>query len=162
DLKTFGPPIAIIYVVSDLGSIGGGWLSSHLIHRGWTINTARKTTMLICALAVTPIVFAQYVDSLWLAVAIISLATAAHQAFSANIYTLPSDMFPRKAVGSVIGIGGTAGAIGGMIFSLYVGQLLERLGSYTLIFVVVGSVYLLPLLIIPLLTPRLDDVEVGS
>src|SRR4051794_6371912 len=120
DLKTFGPPIAIIYIVSDLGSIGGGWLSSHLIHRGWSINAARKTTMLICALAVTPIVFAQYVDSLWGAVAIISLATAAHQAFSANIYTLPSDMFPRKAVGSVIGIGGTAGAIGGVLFSLYV------------------------------------------
>ena len=162
DLKTFGPPIAIIYIVSDLGSIGGGWLSSHLIHRGWTINAARKTTMLICALAVTPIFFAQYVDSLWGAVAIISLATAAHQAFSANIYTLPSDMFPRKAVGSVIGIGGTAGAVGGMIFSLYVGQVLERLGSYTLIFGVAGSVYLIALVIIHLLSPRLNEVRLGA
>jgi ACS family hexuronate transporter-like MFS transporter len=162
DLSTFGVPIAVIYIVSDLGSIGGGWLSSHLIHRGWSINAARKTTMLICALAVTPIFFAQYVDSLWGAVAIISLATAAHQAFSANIYTLPSDMFPRKAVGSVIGIGGTAGAVGGMLFSLFIGEVLERHGNYTLIFLVSGSVYLLALLIIHLLTPRLDPAKVAA
>ena len=162
DLKTFGPPLVVIYVVSDLGSIFGGWLSSRLIHRGWSINRARKTTMLICAIAVTPIFFAQYIDNLWLAVAIISLATAAHQAWSANLYTLPSDMFPRKAVGSVIGIGGTAGAIGGMIFSLYIGQVLERLGSYTLIFAVAGSVYLIALLIIHLLSPRLEEAKVGE
>jgi ACS family hexuronate transporter-like MFS transporter len=162
DLKTFGPPLVVIYVVSDLGSIVGGWFSSRLIHRGWSINRARKTTMLICALAVTPIFFAQYVDSLWIAVAIISLATAAHQAWSANLYTLPSDMFPRKAVGSVIGIGGTAGAIGGMIFSLYIGQVLERLGTYSLIFYVAGSVYLLALLIIHLLSPRLEEARVAD
>jgi MFS transporter, ACS family, hexuronate transporter len=162
DLTSFGPPLVVIYVVSDLGSIFGGWLSSRLIHRGWSINAARKTTMLICAIAVTPIFFAQYVDNLWAAVAIISLATAAHQAWSANLYTLPSDMFPRKAVGSVIGIGGTAGAVGGMIFSLYIGQVLERLGSYTLIFAVAGSVYLIALAIIQLLTPRLDEAKVTA
>jgi ACS family hexuronate transporter-like MFS transporter len=162
DLKTFGPPLVVIYVISDLGSIFGGWLSSRLIHRGWSINRARKTAMLICAIAVTPIFFAQYVDSLWGAVAIISLATAAHQAWSANLYTLPSDTFPRKAVGSVIGIGGTAGAVGGMIFSLYIGQILERLGSYTLIFAVAGSVYLIALLIVHLLSPRLDEAKVAT
>src|SRR5206468_11376020 len=102
--------------------------------------------MLLFAVAVTPIVFAQYVDSLCGAVAIISLATAAHQAWSANLYSLPSDMFPRKAVGSVIGIGGTAGAVGGMIFSLYIGQVLERFGTYSLICYVAGSVYLIVLL----------------
>src|SRR4051794_40848613 len=160
DLKTFGPPLVVIYVVSDLGSIFGGWLSSRLIHRGWTVNRARKTTMLVAAVAVTPIFFAQYIDSFWGAVAIISLATAAHQAWSANLYTLPSDMFPRKAVGSVIGIGGTAGAIGGMIFSLYVGQVLERIGTYSLIFNVAGSVYLLALAIIHWLVPRLEQAEV--
>jgi ACS family hexuronate transporter-like MFS transporter len=160
DLKSFGPPLVIIYIVSDLGSIAGGWLSSRLIHRGWTINRARKTTMLIAALAVTPIFFAQYVDSLGAAVAIIALATAAHQAWSANLYTLPSDMFPRKAVGSVIGIGGTAGAIGGMIFSLYIGQVLERIGTYSLIFYVAGSVYLVALGIIHWLSPRLEQAEV--
>ncbi|MEO5772660.1 MAG: MFS transporter [Sphingomicrobium sp.] len=159
DLKHFGPPLAVIYIISDLGSIGGGWLSSHLIHKGWSINRARKTTMLICAFAVMPIFAAQYVDSLWGAVAIISLATAAHQAWSANLYTLPSDMFPRKAVGSVIGIGGTAGAIGGIIFSLYVAQILERLGSYTLIFIVAGSVYLVALLLIHLLVPNIDEAR---
>jgi len=160
DLKTFGPPLVVIYIVSDLGSIAGGWLSSNLIHRGWSINRARKTTMLICALAVTPIFFAQYVEGLWQAVMIISLATAAHQAWSANLYTLPSDMFPRKAVGSVIGIGGTAGAVGGMIFSIYIGQILERLGSYTLIFAVAGSVYLVALLVIHMLSPRLEEAKV--
>ena len=118
--------------------------------------------MLVCAVAVTPIFFAQYVDSLWGAVAIISLATAAHQAWSANLYTLPSDMFPRKAVGSVIGIGGTAGAVGGMIFSLYIGQVLERFGTYSLIFYVAGSVYLIALLIIHLLSPRLDEAKVAA
>lgn len=162
DLKTFGPPLVVIYVVSDLGSIVGGWLSSRLIHRGWSINRARKTTMLICAIAVTPIFFAQFVDNLWIAVAIISLATAAHQAWSANLYTLPSDMFPRKAVGSVIGIGGTAGAIGGMIFSLYIGQVLERLGTYTPIFIVAGSVYMIALAIIHWLSPRLEEAQVAE
>jgi ACS family hexuronate transporter-like MFS transporter len=162
DLKTFGPPLVVIYVISDLGSIAGGWLSSRLIHRGRSINAARKTTMLICAVAVTPIFFAQYVDNLWAAVAIISLATAAHQAWSANLYTLPSDTFPRKAVGSVIGIGGTAGALGGMIFSLYIGQVLERIGSYGLIFAVAGSVYLIALLIIQLLSPRLDEAKIAN
>jgi len=157
DLKTFGPPLVVIYLVSDFGSIAGGWMSSKLIHRGWSINAARKTTMLICAVAVTPIFFAQYVDDLWTAVAIISLATAAHQAWSANLYTLPGDTFPRKAVGSVIGIGGTAGAVGGMLFALYIGQILERVGSYGLIFVVAGSVYLIALALIHLLMPRMDQ-----
>jgi ACS family hexuronate transporter-like MFS transporter len=161
DLKSFGPPLVAIFVASDLGSIAGGWLSSHLIHRGWPINRARKTVMLICALAVTPIFLAQYVDSLWIAVAIIGLATAAHQAWSANLLTLPSDMFPRKAVGSVIGIGGTAGAIGGMIFSLYVGQVLQRIGTYMPIFVVCGSLYLIALLVIQLLAPRLEPVRLA-
>lgn len=161
DLKTFGPPVAAVYLISDLGSIGGGWLSSHLIHRGWSINAARKTTMLICALAVTPIFFAQYVDSLWGAVAIISLAAAAHQAWSANLYTLASDTFPRKAVGSVFGIGGTAGAVGGMLFSLFIGGVLEKSGNYSAIFLVSGSVYLLALLIIQLLSPRLEQADLA-
>jgi ACS family hexuronate transporter-like MFS transporter len=162
DLKTFGIPLAVIYILSDVGSVAGGWLSSRLIHSGWSINRARKITMLICALAVTPIFAVQYVDSLWGAVAIIGLATAAHQAWSANLYTLPSDMFPRKAVGSVIGIGGTAGALGGMFFSLYIGQVLERLGTYTLIFIVAGSVYLFALLLIHLLVPRMDEAKVAD
>ncbi|THD77062.1 MAG: MFS transporter [Phenylobacterium sp.] len=160
DLKTFGPPLVAIYLMSDVGSVAGGWLSSAFIRRGWTINRARKTTMLICALAATPIAFGATVDSLWLAVAIIGLATAAHQGFSANLYTLPGDVFPRAAVGSVVGIGGMLGAVGGMAMSKYAGWVLDRIGSYTPIFAVAASAYLLALLAIHLLTPRMAPVEI--
>ncbi|HUO91203.1 MAG TPA: MFS transporter [Rhizomicrobium sp.] len=154
DLTTFGPPVVAVYIMSDIGSVAGGWLSSQLIKRGVSINGARKITMLISALAVTPIAFAMYADNLWLAVAIIGVATAAHQSFSANLYTLPSDVFPRAAVASVIGIGGTVGAIGGMLMSKYTGYILDALHSYTPIFVVGASAYLLALLVVQLLSPR--------
>src|SRR3546814_12802483 len=111
--------------------------------------------MLVCAVAVTPIFFAQWVSHLWIAVLIIGLATAAHQAWSANLFTLVSDMFPRKAVGSVIGIGGTAGALGGMLMAKFAGYVLETVGTYRLLFFVAGSVYLIALVVIPLLSPRL-------
>jgi ACS family hexuronate transporter-like MFS transporter len=159
DLKSFGPPLIAIYLLSDLGSVGGGWLSSRLMKRGWTINKARKTTMLICALLAVPVVFAANVDSLWLAVLIIGVATAAHQGFSANLYTLPSDVFPRGAVGSVVGIGGMLGAFGGMLFSMYIGGVLERIGTYTPIFIVAGCGYLLALLVVHLLSPRMEPVK---
>lgn len=157
DLKTFGPPLVVIYLISDLGSVAGGWSSSRLMKRGMSANAARKLTMLGCAICVLPIFFAQYVDSLWLAVGIIGLATAAHQAWSANLYTLPSDMFPRAAVGSVVGIGGTAGAIGGMLMAKFTGYVLDTTGSYTLIFAVAGSVYLIALALIHILAPRLEQ-----
>ncbi len=161
DLKTFGLPLAAIYLISDLGSIGGGWLSSRLIKAGRTPNFARKLTMLICALCVTPIWFAQSLDSLWSAVLVIGLATAAHQAFSANLYTIPSDMFPRGAVGSVIGIGGTVGALGGMGMALFTGYILDKTGgSYEVLFAICASAYLLALLVIHLLTPRLAPARV--
>ena len=162
DLKSFGPPLIVIYLLSDLGSVAGGWLSSRLMKRGWTINKARKTTMLICALLAVPVIFAANVDSLWLAVLIIGVATAAHQGFSANLYTLPSDVFPRGAVGSVVGIGGMLGALGGMLFSMYVGGVLEKIGTYTPIFIVAGCGYLLALLVVHLLSPRLEPVKLTS
>ena len=162
DLKTFGPPLVASYLISDLGSVAGGWSSSRLMKRGMSANAARKLTMLACAFCVLPIFFAQYVDSLWLAVGIIGLATAAHQAWSANLYTLPSDMFPRAAVGSVVGIGGTAGAIGGMLMAKFTGYVLETTGSYTLIFGVAGSVYLIALMLIHLLAPRLEQRSTTS
>jgi ACS family hexuronate transporter-like MFS transporter len=128
-LLQLGPPLITIYLLADVGSVGGGWLSSTLIHRGWSVNAARKTAMLICAIAVVPIVFASHIESMWGAVALLSLATAAHQGWSANAFTLASDMFPRQAVGSVVGLGGFAGAVGGMMIAKLTGYLLEVTGS---------------------------------
>jgi ACS family hexuronate transporter-like MFS transporter len=157
-----GLPLVVVYVAADVGSIGGGWLSSSLIKRGWTINQARKTAMLICALAVVPIMFAAKASHLWVAVALVSLAAAAHQGWSANIFTLVSDMFPRRAVGSVVGIGGMTGAIGGMLIQTAVGLILNYTGSYVPIFIIAGSAYLVALLVIHLLTPRLDPVNIDA
>jgi ACS family hexuronate transporter-like MFS transporter len=153
-----GPPLVIIYLVADIGSIGGGWLSSRFIKNGWTTNRARKTAMLICALCVVPVAFAASVANQWFAVGIIALAAAAHQGWSANLFTLTSDMFPREAVGSVVGIGGTAGAIGGMFNALLIGALLEATKSFVAVFVIAGSAYLFALLVIHLLVPRLAPV----
>jgi MFS transporter, ACS family, hexuronate transporter len=160
DLKTFGPPLIAIYLLSDVGSVGGGWLSSKFMKMGWSINRARKTTMLICALLAVPVMFASQADSVWLAVLIIGVATAAHQGFSANLYTLPSDVFPRAAVGSVVGIGGMLGAVGGMVFSKYIGKVLEEIGTYTPIFIIAGSAYLVALLVVHILTPKMEPVKV--
>jgi MFS transporter, ACS family, hexuronate transporter len=159
DLKTFGPPLIAIYLLSDVGSVGGGWLSSRLMKGGMSLNRARKTTMLICALLAVPVSMAAFADNLWVAVLIIGVATAAHQGFSANLYTLPGDVFPRSAVGSVIGIGGMLGAIGGMAMAKYAGWVLDQIGTYTPIFVLAASAYLLALLVIHLLTPKLEPVK---
>ncbi|MFZ2491769.1 MAG: MFS transporter [Thermoanaerobaculia bacterium] len=159
-LGKLGPPLIVIYVVADIGSIGGGWLSSSLIKRGWTINAARKTAMLVCALAVTPIIFASEVKSVWSAVALISLAAAAHQGWSANLFTTASDMFPRRAIGSVVGMGGMAGAIGGMLIATGTGHLLQLTGNYHLVFIIAGLAYLLALGVIHVLAPRLEQADV--
>jgi ACS family hexuronate transporter-like MFS transporter len=159
DLRSFGPPLVVVYAVSDIGSVGGGWLSSRLIRRGWSVNRSRKKTMLLASLLVLPVMFAMHADSLWLAVAIVGAATAGHQAFSVNLYTFPSDVFPRQAVASVVGIGGTAGAIGGMLMSKYAGWILDSIGSYTPIFIVAGTVYWVALGTLQLLSPRMATVR---
>ncbi|WP_069064506.1 MFS transporter [Sphingobium sp. RAC03] len=162
DLISFGPPLVAIYLLSDGGSIFGGWMSGRLMKAGKSVNAARKLTMLLCAFAVLPIFFAQSIDNLWLAVLVIGIATAAHQAFSANLYTLPSDLFPRGAVGSVVGIGGTVGAIGGMVMAKYAGYILDGIGSYTPLFAVAGSAYFVALAAVHLLSPRLERVSVST
>ncbi len=162
DLKNIGLPLIVIFIMADIGSIAGGWLSSAFIKRGWTINAGRKTAMLICALSVVPIVFAAKAANLWVAVALIGLATAAHQGWSANLFTLTSDMFPRRAVGSVVGIGGMAGAIGGMLIAKVAGYLLEWTGSYVPLFSFAASAYLVALVVIHLLVPRLETANVGD
>ena len=159
DLKTMGLPLVVIYLVADVGSIGGGWISSHLLKRGWSTNAARKTAMLICALAVVPIMFAAKATNLWVAVGLVALAAAAHQGWSANLFTLTSDMFPKQAVGSVTGIGGMAGSIGGMLIALVVGEILQTTGSYVPIFIIAGSAYLVALLVIHLLVPKLAPAK---
>ncbi len=158
DLKTFGPPLIVIYLLADFGSIGGGWLSSALIKRGWSVNAGRKTAMLVCALGVVPVSMAIYADNLYIAVGIIGLAAAAHQGWSANLFTLVSDLMPRRAIGSVVGVGGMAGAIGGMLMAKYAGYVLESVGNYTPIFLLIGSMYLIALLIVHVLVPRLEPI----
>jgi ACS family hexuronate transporter-like MFS transporter len=155
DIKSFGPPFVLIYCLADVGSIGGGWLSSRLIARGWSVNAGRKTAMLLCALCVVPVVFVTQVSNMWTAVWLVGLAAAAHQGWSANLFTTASDMFPKKAVGSMVGLGGMAGALGAMGILKLTGVVLEATGSYTTLFVIAGSAYLVALAALHALVPRL-------
>jgi ACS family hexuronate transporter-like MFS transporter len=164
DLRTWSTPtaalaIGAIYLISDAGSVAGGWLSGRFMKAGMSVNRSRKLTMLICAFCVLPVMFATSVPNLWVSVLIIGVAAAAHQGFSANLYTLPSDTFPRFAVGAVIGIGGTVGAIGGALMSKYAGDVLDRLGTYAPLFALAGAAYFMALLSVHLLSPRLARVE---
>ncbi|KPF82044.1 hexuronate transporter [alpha proteobacterium AAP38] len=162
DLKGFGPPLVAIYILSDVGSVAGGWLSSRMMRGGVPLNRARKTAMLVCAACVLPVVFATSAAELWVAVLILGLATAGHQGFSANLLTLPSDLFPRAAVASVVGIGGMAGAVGGMLMSKFTGWVLDSTGSYTPILLVAAGAYPLALLFLHLLSPRLTPAVIGD
>lgn len=158
-LMQIAAPITAIYVISDVGSVAGGWLSSSLIKRGFSVNAGRKIAMLICAIAVLPVVFASYVSGVWTAVFLIGLAAAAHQGFSANMFTLTSDMFPSRAVASVVGIGGMAGAVGGMLIAKIVGYVLQWTGSYLIPFIIAGAAYLVGLACVQILAPRLEQVK---
>lgn len=159
-LLQIGPPIVVIYLMADGGSVLGGWLSSWLIQRGKTVSFARKTAMLVCAVSVVPVVLAPRVTSTMSAVLLIGLAAAAHQGFSANIYTLSSDMFPKKAVATAVGFAGMAGAVGGVIIAKVVSYALQWTGSYAIPFVIAGSAYLVALAVIQFLAPTLEPVHV--
>jgi ACS family hexuronate transporter-like MFS transporter len=159
-LTGLGLPLVAIYTMTSVGSVGGGWLSSRLIRRGWAINRSRKTVMLACALAVLPIVVASEVSSLWVAVLLIGLAAAAHQGWSANLFTTASDMFPKRAVGSVTGLGGMAGSVGGMLFAASAGWIIELTGSYLPLFIMAGSAYILALVIMHLIVPRMQPAQI--
>ena len=148
-------PTLVVYNGSTVGSVLGGWLSSIFINRGWTINASRKSALLICALLVTPVLYAPYSKSMWVVVGLVTLATAAHQGWSANLFTTASDMFPRAAVGSVVGIGGTAGAIGSALIQKAAGYVVTWTHSYLLMFMICGSVYLIALAMMQLLSPKL-------
>ncbi len=162
NLLQAGLPLATIYAIATIGSVGGGWISGAMIKRGSTVNVARKTAMFICAVCVLPIVFASRATDMWLAVFIVGLAAAAHQGFSANLFTITSDMFPTRAVGTVTGIGGMAGAMGGLFIAKIVGYVLQKTGSYMVPFFIAGSAYLIALLLIHLLAPRLQPAPIDS
>jgi ACS family hexuronate transporter-like MFS transporter len=158
DLANLGLPLIIIYTMTSIGSIGGGWLSGAFIQKGWSINKGRKTVMLICAILILPIVFASLVSQ-WQVVLLLGLATAAHQGWSANLFTTVSDMFPKKAVGSVTGLGGMAGMFGSVLFANFTGLILQFKGSYFTLFIIAGLVYLLAFFIFNLLVPKIEEIK---
>lgn len=162
DIKNIGLPMVTVYLLADVGSVGGGWLSSHLLKRGWTVNAARKTAMLVCAFLILPVAMAPRVESAWVAVWLVGIAAAAHQGFSANIFTTASDMFPRPAVGSVVGFGGFAGAMGGFLMNLAAGWFRENQGSYVTMFTIAGVIYFVAILAIHLLAPRLEPAKLRT
>jgi MFS transporter, ACS family, hexuronate transporter len=155
-------PIMAIYVIGDVGSVAGGWLPTQFLNRGFSLNAARKLSMLICAVCVLPVISVPSVAGLWTAVLLIGLAAAAHQGFSANCFTLTSDMFPSRAVGSVTGLGGMAGAVGGMFIAKVVGYVLQSTGSYRIPFLIAGTAYLSALLVTHLISPRLEPAHLDA
>lgn len=169
DLSKPSLPLVIVYSASTIGSVGGGYLSSWFIKKGWPVFKARKTSMFIFAICVVPIVVAKYATDIWQAVALISLAVAAHQAWSANIFTTASDMFPKKAISSIVGIGSMAGALGGFFFPDFIGYILQTnkdaghiLVGYNIIFATCGGAYLLAWLVMHFLAPKMKRVNLAE
>ena len=157
------PYLTTVYLIADVGSILGGYLSSTLIKRGYTVNRARKTAMGIVACVIPSVIFASQTKSAWTAVLLIGLATACHQAWSANMFTLASDMFPRRAVGTVVGFGGFMGGIGGILIAEFAGRVLNANPRYYLpMFIVAGTLYLVALAVIHALAPRLEPVRLEA
>jgi MFS transporter, ACS family, hexuronate transporter len=155
------PYVTAVYLIADVGSVGGGWISGALIKRGWTVNWARKTAMGLFAVTIPVVILAYYSTNAWVAVLLIGFAAGAHQGWSANLFTLTADMFPRKAVGSVVGIGSCAGSIGGTLLPLYAGKVLDANPSYYLpMFIIAGVAYLVAWVVIHLLAPKLEPAPV--
>jgi len=166
DLKKPSLPMILVYTGATVGAIGGGYLSSKLIKKGWPVFKARKLALLVSALAVMPIIAARFTDNMWVVVGLLALAIAGNAAWSANIFTIVSDMLPKKAVSSVIGIGSMAGAIGGVLFPMLVGFILDyykainnMTAGYNIIFIFCGLSFLLAWLLIHFITPKMDPVD---
>lgn len=156
-------PLVVVYLVADVGSVGGGWLSGFFMNRGWSVNAGRKMAMLVAALLIVPTMFATQVSSMWGAIAIVSVAAASHQWWSANLFTTSSDMFPRWAVASVVGLGGFAGSMGGFLFQWLTGEILQATNSnYSIIFIICGLAYVTALAIFHLIVPRLQPAQVEA
>jgi ACS family hexuronate transporter-like MFS transporter len=162
NLSHLGLPLIIVYNVSAIGSIGGGWLPTPFRRLGLSPNYARLTAMLFCAFLVVPIYTASSAKSVWTAIALISVAAGAHQGWSANLFTTSSDMFPRSAVGSVVGIGGMAGSVGSALFAFFAGHILQLTHSYASLFGIAAGAYLLALVVLCVLAPGLRKVELTA
>jgi MFS transporter, ACS family, hexuronate transporter len=160
DIKKSWVHLVTIYAIITVLSIAGGWVTGYLARRGWSVNRARKTAMFVFACCVLPIFFATRVDP-WAAVVLIGIAGAAHQAWSANLFTTTSDMFPKRAVASLVGVGGMAGSFGGIAFPLLAGSLLDRMGTsgYTILFAICGSAYLVAFVLNHLLAPKFEPIK---
>jgi ACS family hexuronate transporter-like MFS transporter len=152
--------IMMIYVVASVGSIAGGWLAGYFMKQGWTVNKARKITMLICSALVLPVVYSAITGDKWVAAVLITIAASAHQAWSANVFSLAGDMFPRRVVGSVTGLGGMIGAVGGMALFYVTGKVLKQTGNYLPVFVMASLAYVGALLIVHLLVPKLETAKI--
>lgn len=161
NIKNIALPFFIIYILADVGSVLGGYLSGAFMRKGWTVNKARKRTLLICALIILPVSFVAFTESKWVAVFLIGLAAAGHQAWSANVFTLVSDVFPKKATASVVGIGGMVGMIAGILADMVLGSVLDSAGNsgYFWAFLIAGSLYLTVLGIVHLLMPRMSPLD---
>jgi ACS family hexuronate transporter-like MFS transporter len=162
DIQHLGLPLIVVYSASTIGSVTGGYLPSPFIRMGLTAERARIATMILCAFLVVPVFLINYTSSEWIAVGLLSLAAAAHQGFSANLFSTASDMFPRSAVGSVTGIGGMAGAVGGALMMVYAGDIVQLTGSYTSLFEFCACIYLISMVIMILLAPGLKRVDLTA
>ncbi len=158
-LADLAAPLIVIYLAADVGSLAGGWSSSFLLTKGWSHNRARKTVLFLCACCMLPILFISSIHNLWVVVGLIGLATGAHQGWSANLYTIVSDMFPERAVASVTGIGGMAGAVGGMLIASAAGLILQFTHHYYSLFLIAGSAYLAAFGLIQLISPKLQPLQ---
>ncbi|MBY5958781.1 MFS transporter [Membranicola marinus] len=159
-LENIGAPMITIYLIADLGSVGGGWLSSRFISMGRSINFSRKAALLICAVCVVPVILVSQISSFYVAIALISLAAAAHMGWIANVYTVISDLFPQRAIGSVTGLSTMSAVLGGLVYSSVIGYVLEATGSYLLIFVMSGFMYVTAWMVLMIGIPEIKKLKV--
>lgn len=162
ELRDFGPPLIVVYLIANVGSIGGGWLSAHLMRRGWDVTRARKLAMFVCCLATLPVFVVGFSHNLWLVVVLVGVAHGAHQGLTSNLFPVVADLFPRAAVGTVIGLGGAAGQAGAALLSLLTAWLLATSGNYAVIFLLAGSVYVVSFGLFNLIVPRYAPVRLAS
>jgi ACS family hexuronate transporter-like MFS transporter len=161
-LKDFGLPLFVLYLIADIGSIGGGGLATYWIKRGWSVTRARNAAMFLCCAAVLPAIYVPHTASVWLAVVIVGIAHAAHQGLTSNLFTTVSDMYPRQAIGSVVGLGGTAGQVGASLMTLATGWLLGHGHSFTALFTLAGTVYLVAFAFFRLMAPHYEPISLRT